>query len=876
MIKKAKSISEIYEQIKDFELVITNDAPLNTALNKRINQPKLGSFALTSRLLGSKYCDYLFEEEKLDTAMLVLKTKTFFNLNLKEAFFYINNILNIWQYTGSLQETKKFVSKKEQEFIDFLEKLPTYQLAQENMNIDFLNLKDKNNIAILGENLFSNLDKKVVSSIHKKIDFFQKNNNHQIEPIHVFNSKEDIIKSLLELINNDNLNHIAIVLNTKSDYLPLIKANLINKNIKINEKELLKNNFQLREFFSIIDLVLSNYNIYIKDIISIAQIFKIDIKTKYSNYLFKQLIKINKQVEEFEKILKEIEDMTYEQIIIFIHKFNIFLPKEFIHIIEELNLNKKKINSENFEDLKYFIENFEIYIHKNKSGVLLVDCLNSTFIDREIIFYIGVDNTWVRNIPNQSFINKKLELEKDLDKFQILIQQGIQRFFFIPKITAGEKTSPPIYFNLLFNDNLESYENNNKFKTIFVQNSFQDKCVQNCPTSQKAALIQKQTISNSGLKTFTQCPKKYAFSQLISGSDFDFFLKGELIHSFAEFYVNHKEFVKEKTIEEFVEIIFQKLKSLSNPNQNNILKTNIKFACISVISFIDKLKIQDDFHLKEFSEISKKNQENIFSNHFKKKINKQNAELKFKDSKLKLNGIIDLAVNKELIIDYKTGKIKSTGEIIKNSDLNNLNSNSDFQPLVYLSVFRKINPNNNISFWYHFPMINTYEQLTNKELKEEIVRVNYIYDINQYIQTKDFHNYYLDMLKKDEKELFEEFSSIHFFKNLNLNKINKEEIEEKFVNFHIQKGLKETKKNRNNCINLLTNILKFKTKEKIGNKNQKEVFYFKNDLDKFEEFVKDKLNQVNNSYKTNFDFKPIEEEKTCETCEFKKICIKKF
>ena len=38
-MKGVKSIDELYEEVRDFDLVITNDAALATALNGRIDKP---------------------------------------------------------------------------------------------------------------------------------------------------------------------------------------------------------------------------------------------------------------------------------------------------------------------------------------------------------------------------------------------------------------------------------------------------------------------------------------------------------------------------------------------------------------------------------------------------------------------------------------------------------------------------------------------------------------------------------------------------------------------------------------------------------------------------------------------------------------------
>ncbi|MBQ6548082.1 MAG: hypothetical protein IJL79_03965, partial [Candidatus Methanomethylophilaceae archaeon] len=50
---RAKSIDELYEEVRDYDLVICNDAPLALALNNRLDKPRVGVFAITPRQLAS-------------------------------------------------------------------------------------------------------------------------------------------------------------------------------------------------------------------------------------------------------------------------------------------------------------------------------------------------------------------------------------------------------------------------------------------------------------------------------------------------------------------------------------------------------------------------------------------------------------------------------------------------------------------------------------------------------------------------------------------------------------------------------------------------------------------------------------------------------
>lgn len=876
MIRKAKTIEELYQEVKDYDLVITNDAPLNTALNKSIKKAHLGPFALTSKLIGTKYSNYLFEEDQLKLPQVVLKVQKKFNINLKESLFYLRNIFNIWQNIGVLEECKKYVSNHEKAIIEYLKELPSYQLSMEKMDLSFL---EKNNIAVIGEELFTSLDKKVLTKDYDSIPIF-KDEEHKLDTIYIFDSQKDIIDRIISMINTENQNGIAIVLNVESEYLSLIKARLINNNIDLNEKIFIFQDFRTREYLTIIESFFSLHNIHTKELIPIGTIFNINIDSKLENTLFSEISKIDSDAKELLRILNLLKTKTFGELVKELEKYDLSLPYKFTEVLYDLELFDEKIDHNKVLDLKYFIENLDQEIETSKKGVLLIDAKNSTYINREVIFYIGMDHTWVKNIDKQKFIDSKKELEKNIKSFEILIQQGKERFFFIPRFNQGNEVIPPYYFNFIFKTNIEKYSND-IFEIKEIKNNFEKKVFTRTPETKCADIKEIDLISNSTLGKFTQCPKKYSYSRLVSGPSKDFFLKGELVHAFAQFYVNYKEFVIEKDLEEFVDIIMNELKLLSNPLQNEILKTEIRLACISVIEFIDSIDIDESLNFQSTDKVSKKNEENVFSKHYNLPLEKVNAELEFKDLDLQLKGIIDLAVNNNLIVDYKTGKKKTPIDIIRKSNIKEIITKCDFQPLVYLSVFRKITPNKDIDFWYNFPMINTYEKIMKKDLEENTVKVHYIsQSFKNFIQSDKFKEHFRELLGKDAKNIFEQYDSIHFFKDIDLTKEleNKEEFIKKysqnFIDFHLNKGLENKKKIIEHVSKLFNYIIGFKFGEKIGANGQKEAFFFKEDLDDFELFVKENIEKMNKYYKDRFPYIPIENENTCNECDFKKMCLK--
>ena len=54
-MRRLKSIDDIYNEVRECCFVLTNDAPLATALNKLVDKPLIGPFAMTPRQLAVAY-----------------------------------------------------------------------------------------------------------------------------------------------------------------------------------------------------------------------------------------------------------------------------------------------------------------------------------------------------------------------------------------------------------------------------------------------------------------------------------------------------------------------------------------------------------------------------------------------------------------------------------------------------------------------------------------------------------------------------------------------------------------------------------------------------------------------------------------------------
>ena len=886
-LKKAKSIEELYDEVRDYGLVFTNDAPLNTALNKSVEKSFLGDFALTARLAGSKFCDIYFEDKKCERYELVLNISYEFGISFKEAMHYVENIMSIYEYTGEIDTIKNYVSSFEERIIDYLRGVPFYQRGMELFDEYYFNSGDEK-VGVLGYELFSEIDKKVIPKNHDKISVF-KDDYFKMDPIYVFDNSVDIVERTVSMINTGNQDNVAIVLNVESPYLSILKSKLISKGIDINESFELFYDLDIRNFIVVIETAYVLEYSLVRDLKPVFEILGFEYNRDYEDYYLLEVLNKDEELKEFHKFVISLRDKKLGECINILNDLGISVSEKFVDLVTEFGFYDKKIDYDSILEIKYIVENINIKTDKSRRGVLFVDAKNSAYINRDIVFYVGIDYDWTKKIDKTPYYNYKDELYKDMQRFEILLQQGVQRFYFVSRYTNGEETYPPIYFSLISGESVDSFSED-FFELYSVVNDYnyfeENKRLGVDEETNTDEVKKKNYLSTSSLNKFVECPKKYSYSEIIKTGGKKHFVKGNCIHYFAEFYVNHKEFAKEN-FDECMRIFYEKIKPfIYSDVVFEYEKTNIYYGCLAVIDFIDMLNIEDisrsDIFKNSVSEKSSKSEENILYKYFNKEPTLKSSEVRFYSDSVKCSGIIDLIVNNSFIVDYKSGRKKGLSEVYKKSNIKEIITQCDFQPLVYITYLREINPNEEIYFWYNYPLLNVFRRFTQRpNFEEEVSEICYIPEsFRDFLLRGKFIDFFYPLASQKVKGIIELIGDFSYFEDKDLDKILEYEPEkfaqdylEDFMEYFVRVGGKDNKGSRGGAFDLLKQIIEFKR----GKKNkQKTLYYFRDDIDRFEDFVKFNLDKMNGYYMSYFPYNPVEGEDTCSMCDFKSYCLRRF
>ncbi|MEO6695504.1 MAG: PD-(D/E)XK nuclease family protein [Ignavibacteria bacterium] len=883
MLRKAKTISELFQETKEFDLVITNDAPLATALNKLVEAPRLDYFAMTPKQIASKFAqlNYIKVYEKYE---IILNLSRDLKKPLKLVHGMAEKIYEIWMYNAKLEFADQFLSEEEKLLSEYISRYDTIETAMENFNEEFFGDRK---IAVIGEELFSLLDLEVLPKRGvpaQAINIFTED-TAVIDKAYIFNSSGRLIENVLMLINKDNADETAIVLSSESDHLEILKARLKDSDINIEIKNYLSDEISVRNFISLIELSLRFNELKVKEYIAIAGEYGISIDNYHNNYdIVNYVGHINKdkKLKKLSNISQKITEHKYGELISILKlHFQTSFIKEFNEAINLLELSDQNISEDNLIDLKYFIREFNIEIKNKTSGVLFVNALNSAFIDRQIIYYLEMDNSWMKLFPDKDYLNKEEEELKNLNRFQILLQQGQNRFYFVQNVRDYKKVIPCYYFLMLAGADAGSFVNeifnpvqiNNKrtedpFKArVKKLNSVKDPIVSVSPTS---------------FNKYFKCPKLFSFDRFLPSEDLLVFKKGNLLHNFAELYFNHPDFTKKK-LDTILDKMTKDLESFNKEINQKFVRSEFLIGAESLMFFLDTMTF-----IKIPLEIPEQANENILMNFFKKDIIYQNTERRIPENdETKIKGKIDLQSG-NTIVDYKSSKKrKYENNATLKSNLDYINgfesAEVDFQAAAYIAVTR--GKFDDVNFIYNFLFTNfKYHIDTFAKKENNLTNIKYLpITFMEHIYSEEV----FEMIKKEKKagKLFDTlglYKYKYILDNLNLHPFeffDKEILLNKILeitNFVIQEkgysysnfGCQKQETLNDNCIKPISDII-----FGIRNGNHENATIFKDDIDNFTRLIKDELININKYTETVFPFRPLfGSREICKECNYLNLC----
>ncbi len=690
----AKSIDELYDEVKDYDLVLCNDAPLALGLNNRLDRPRVGVFAITPRQLAGDLGMDILGKPLMSDIQVVRRISEYTGYPMRFVHGEIENIKTIRRYTRDVEKYLRTYKSREiyKEFV----RLPTLEKAMDAFDGQTDPYFFNKNIAVIGGELYDSLDKNFNPKPGKydDIELFsdESYSAYSIPEFRELANDHQIAENAVELIPKENATDYAIVMDVNGKIADAVRSELYRREIPFINSLSIRDLNNIRDYIEIINRSLDFNITKVSQIRELIHTYGGFIPSKLDEYLIENYTEIveNTKALELLAIMKDVRDYTYGEVCELITGSEGAQVKL---LLSQLELTDRKVNIADTADMVYSVNNFELkhnvqIPNDEKEGVLLVDSKNSVFIDRPVVIYLGMGQEWEKDLSELNLTDTRLkadELEKNVMKFQIMLQQGSRRIYICNSIKDGKAAKPCIYFQKADGD-MTVYDEFPKISKCIPGPwyRFEEKDKITVGTESITEHSKDFEFSSSSFNNFFNCPRKFMYSRVTKSSDNEHKLLGSYIHEYAEFRMCFPEKAKELGQEYFVRFISDRCTPLFSTDVRGLKESKIRAAVKEIDELIESHNLTEGIRI--IPKVRKYRQNEFFLLTDSPGLGSDCNEVTKSSLERHMNGTLDF-IKESDIYDFKTGSAKSASKIMEAIDPNKKSDyGNDFQCLFYLSL----------------------------------------------------------------------------------------------------------------------------------------------------------------------------------------------
>ncbi|PSQ18126.1 hypothetical protein BRD00_05750 [Halobacteriales archaeon QS_8_69_26] len=689
-IRRARDIDDLYGEVADYDLVLVPDAPLASALNRRIDRPHLGTFAIPPRRLAAGRREAA--EDRLSFLEVVDRT----DLDWKQAAHAIGNVLQCWEYQGTIDailDYDRYATMATQRVVEVMRGMDTTSRRLTRYSVD-----DDLSVAAVGPELFTPLERSILPEDYDTYDAFT-GETFELPPFQVFDSAADIVDTLLDAIDEGNADDVAVVLDEASQYSTLVESALEAAEVPFYGGPGFVDDPDHRTLVQLLRAAHAGSDIRVEDVRPVLERLGDDVEVDHDR---KRVHDLNHPgVEWIVDFCESVGDYTFDDALAEYERRRDVRLDAFREELDRLNVLDDPVTETGVDRLEFYLQTYEVPIDRENEGVLLADAKSAAYVDRPVVFYLGLDEDWTHSSPRRPWVDTDEEFERNVGQFQLMIQNGVRQYYFVQDAIGGHPVTPCFYFDELLD---RSYERFSDLDSVRHSRTFQNhgggfdrEATDVDPESVK-------TISQSSLSTHVNCPRDYFFDRLVDGPDRDYFSEGNLFHDFAEFYVNHPDAVDADVIDEAVEIMVEETAPLLRDVDHDLRRTRYRIGLETIVAFFEAHPPDHD-HGEDLADGNRaeRDDENYFADHYERPIESPLTERWFENEDLGMKGLIDLVHGPDHLVDHKSGSKKRATSVVKNAATDPPSDRPNFQAPLYLSHYRSVRPDRRLRFtFFHF------------------------------------------------------------------------------------------------------------------------------------------------------------------------------
>ncbi len=725
---KVLSIDQIVERCNGngINCVVSVDAPLVTALNARVKRPLFG-YAFTPRRIAESEATAVIGTTPDSDLEVCRKIMHITRFPLRFTHSTVKRIRDIRRF---VHEPAEYLTGREKEVYEaYRQTYPVDCIMDSYGDGDLDRFYDSRVTAVVDLQLFSSIDKKMIPIDHEPVSNDTLEDGHDgtytIPRIYSIGNDRQIADCVAALITPENCNDVAIVLDSGGSIAEAVRSALYRGNIPFKNELAVKDLSAVRDFIRFMDAALDYATIRAGDVRELFSTYgaksKGGLTTRVDGYLLSRLTpeqirdkegNNDARTLELMDIMKRIHggEMTFNEAADALPGQGRGSVKM---LLRDMHVGDGPVDRTTLTDIEYAVNNIDDLKHNEqipddeRRGVLLADCKNSVYIDRPLVFFIGLDDAWHNSPTGKDYIRDPLEFEtREAMRLRILLQQGDRRIYIIRPATGGKETIPCQTFQRI--EDMQKEEMNmgrapEDALPILQIKSFSDICGEVVsgswysaaespaqPVTDRAcgaSFGQDVVFSKSEYNAWSDCPYKFIFKKVITDDyeENNYALFGTYIHEFAELAFCFPELAAEN-FEKYMQILIDLYSGISNRCMSELDRSKFKTVMVNVLTYIYTirpagLELDEDNSGRKYPNLliaAEPLTGNRCSSMAEMYIDSVEGHMTFAKP--------DLVLGNDMY-DWKTGKAKSPKDIL--AGFGKKGERHEWQPLIYLKVLQE-------------------------------------------------------------------------------------------------------------------------------------------------------------------------------------------
>ncbi|RLM51491.1 PD-(D/E)XK nuclease family protein [Halorubrum sp. Atlit-28R] len=684
-IRRAKRAESLYAAVEGYDLVVTPDAPLASAINRRLDRPHFGTFATTPRRLAAG------RREQAEDRRAFLELVTSTDRDWKAVAYAVGNVLQCWEHTGRLDailEYDAYVDDATREVVAGMRTLRTTSKRLTEYEID-----DGRSVAVVGHDQLTALERGVLPESFDRVDLFT-DEAFDHPPFHVFESATDVVAALLETVSPSNAENVAVVLDGGGRYSSLVESAFEAADIPFYGGPGFADDPHHRAFVRLLRLCFRGSETTVGDAAPVLSQLGIDVPVADRE----------RRIEAVDGAgaawLRSFRDAAADRT--FAAALDAYATEagvDLSRLDEELcrlGLADEPVTEGAVDRLAYYLQTYEVPVDADNEGVLLADAKSSAYVDQPVVFHLGMGEAWTHSAPQRPWVDTEAQFDRYVGDFQRLLQSGDRRYYLVQDAAGGEPITPCLYLGDLLDDEFERFSDLDSVEYRRRPRPTGEGFDRQ-PTGVEPESV--ETVSQSALNSYVNSPRDYLFDRLLDAPDRERFVEGNLFHDFAEFYVNHPDAVAAADTGDLVDAMLAEAAAFFPADDEPLRRRTYRVGLELITAYLDEAAPESDDFLTPASGRGT----NFFADYFDEPVDSPLTERWFEDASLGLKGKIDLVRSPTHLLDYKSGRRKRASQVVGGAAADPPADAPNFQAALYLAYYRSVRPDERLEFtFFHF------------------------------------------------------------------------------------------------------------------------------------------------------------------------------